>query len=386
MIDEPAPDSPHHPTAPVVDIPGVSAREAPEESPRHHPQSTERSPAASHALGSWLPDARTGGGQFVFSTTEMVEYLSEKAADVLQNRARQRSQKQIRNVTVGLTALGLIGFGAITGGAKWVVQSMVDTSVEQQTADLREALSTEVAYQQLVTYAFSISQEENGISRADSDRIMDLLRTVSRSETTRSRTGFAVYLEKVVDPFFAAGLNLNIDEIDKLYREQLVSYSGTVVTLVNHYGKEVIGAVEPIDKQPPERVERFQAYVNAAENNEFPELALFWRTLREFKESGAKRTPIVDELVASVNLLRDRDKPVFFVALEQFREAKNWQEITTEEGRQLENLSTALIDQYPSLQEELRSLSADPAADEEPAPSLDELMRMFGADGSDETQ
>jgi len=195
---------------------------------------------------------------------------------------------------------------------------------------------------------------------------------LSSSEKVIQRPGFNTFLEKTVDAFFAAGLTGNIDEIDDLFQRNLASYQGTVVTLVNHYGQQIVGSPLPIEEQSQTTIRRFKKYIEAAKSNNFPELALLWILLSEFKSSNFQKNTTTDELIHDIQFLNGEDRANFYEYLQLYRDPTIWQQTVTEEGSRIGKVTNQLLATYPELSQGEQVLPNT----EQVLP--DSLLQLFG--------
>lgn len=284
----------------------------------------------------------------------LVDYLVFRAAEETDKRITEREASRRQRVHFILAIVGLVGFGTLVTVANTLIETVVEAELVEATDELNESLRRELAYQQLVSSALTLRSSDVGFSVADRDQAQALLREIVGAPEMLRRPGLANIVEDILDAFVAADLRTHVDEIEGSYRPILMNFGGTVYTLLSHYGKRVVGSPLPVEDQDPEDLDRFQLYAGVADQAGWPELAIFYRALVEFKRAGLSRTAVGEEILDDRHLLDEQDRASFLQQIELHSTTEGFQPTPTAEGNRIAETVRAMLETYPELTEEIQ--------------------------------
>jgi len=279
---------------------------------------------------------------------KLVEYITTHAVDRVYDRISDKEARRFRMLTAGMTLAGVLGLGTVAWIAGLFVDQRVSASTAQATKSLSERLQFEADYQQLVGLALSL---ENGksFSTTDRDSVMQLLRAIGKSRFYETRPGFAAYLDRVIDSFFAADLHKELTELDALFRPALASTSRAVAAMTSYFGQAVFGSPLPLDRLEEETA-ALAYYTTAARTTGWPELYILWNLLFEFQRNGFARSASTDELIAAREQLGTADRQSFERYVFLLRDPTRYMAIPTDEGKRIAERLAKLIAIYPQLE------------------------------------
>lgn len=137
----------------------------------------------------------------------------------------------------------------------------------------------------------------NSFSSSDRDRAMRLVRAIKTTDAYKSSPAFFADLEVLIDAFAGAGSFGQIAEIDELYRDEMLKESGIGITLIQVFGKLLIGADGAPENWSDVERDRLNAYLKANQSN-LPGLVHITQMLMTFVQEGQVRSPAVDAILA----------------------------------------------------------------------------------------
>lgn len=177
---------------------------------------------------------------------------------------------------------GFIG-SKIDASVQKAVREEVDRRVMQLNS-LYDQLNTKFEISTLYDQAASV-KAKSSFSNAERDELVRQLQHLDGREGLEGNAQFITALENTIDSFFAAGLRHQIAEIEMMYEDILASQQRYVLTLVQHYGLIVIGAVEPNESE----VQRLRFYIDACEKQKRHDVALIYRIALHAKTNAEWR-------------------------------------------------------------------------------------------------
>jgi len=303
------------------------------------------------------------------------EALKVAVARAIREEEDRRWKRWTVAITVATTLLGGVGYYAVST----LVESQVERRVNESIGAVNDRLQIETTYQLLLNAISDFQLRMVDSIRAGElaanlpsgahRRIMPLLRTAAEDEALLERYGFPVYLEAVVDTFSLAGLSGEINEIDALFRELLVSEPDLAFSMIEYYGQRVVGSGVPLEEVEAEHEALRQYMAQAPVVPRLTGVVHSWRLLVEYIRSGTGDS--TNFLVESARELSGQSGEWFGCQLYWFSDATTWTQVgglrleaggATAEGKRIERVYHALRQDYPVLESlERRSMECPPA-------------------------
>lgn len=261
--------------------------------------------------------------------------------------AAERQQLVIRSAVSEVNA-GLATERADFSEATAAVPTQVDAAVQGSVSELETQLEEAKTLQQLVSLALSadLVEKADGFSHGDLDAIMGILREVAGAESVLSQPQFGLSLGKLVTAFASAGLGAELAEVDNFYRDHAARSPDITAAMATFWGQDLVGsAVAPADRV--RTLERFEFYAEVARRRLFPEVALLWRLLLDYKAHRTV-TDLGSQLATDAAGLNDIDRNAYVTTLIQLMDCEQFQNRCTPEGMRLAAVAQGVVGAYGS--------------------------------------
>ena len=261
---------------------------------------------------------------------EYVRYVSHLAADIADQKASRRENVYLAVFVVILAGLTLVGYSSISSmreDVATIVQAAVQVDIEtrvekeivrRQSEMIQEALDArqgeveaEIAFVQFATLADELIEKETGLSFPERDAAVSLVGRASKSAKVTERPEFIMSVENLVDVFFKADLEKEMDDLDDALGDLMLKSQGIVITMINEYGIRVAGEAE-VSKSLEER---FEKYARAAKSFGQDAMILPYRIAMTYRKAGLKRNDITDEYFVDATHIKDADEKRTFIGL-----------------------------------------------------------------------
>lgn len=144
-------------------------------------------------------------------------------------------------------------------------------------AKLKGNYETSVAFLQLLNLALTLDVKDV-FTPQQRDTVLGLLRAHAGKDGFRASAGFAEALERIVASFAAASQVAAVDEVLSLYPELCLGSYSIAFTMVEHYGRALVGSPLAPTSWPGVDVERFERVANAMHQlsqSDFARVVLF---------------------------------------------------------------------------------------------------------------
>ena len=223
------------------------------------------------------------------------------------------------------------------------VRAETSRVMRDQVDDLRTDLRTEVDYQRLNTLALSLDLKDS-FANTERDAVMDLLRRLKGTEVTQ-RSDFQEVLRKIVFSFKAADQSEQIDEVDDIVGESLLSSPIMVEALINHYGKRVAGSRRRAEDISQE-INRLRRYLAKGRQYDMAEQEIFWELLLDLKYGTPENANNRDEAFQALSFLEEGDRSFFFIKLIEYSVPPLWSNRDTYESTEISRLCRLLRNKH----------------------------------------
>lgn len=266
-------------------------------------------------------------------------------------------------VVVAFTALGISQLNVIEGRLKETGEAAASQAIAEVRSDLEDSIRATVGEQlsgaqtaiaekiylpdspvmraldEMATYTTftttaALLRERDSFTNEERDAFIAQLRVIAEKPELSSRADFPATLESVIDSFAQAGLGGFLEEIDDILGNVAVESQGITLTMLQHYGRTVIGNARPLI-EIPEIVDRLERYIAAAHKHRLDGTSLPFELLVEYRrdksqggensagqlgERIARRT--IQNLFQDVEALEIRDQRMFVITLEVISEPR----------------------------------------------------------------
>ena len=181
-------------------------------------------------------------------------------------------------------------------------------------------------------------------SAADRDAIMETLDALKGVESLLVDPQFLSSLGSIVSAFTAAGLSMELIEIDDSFRPSLEKSGVVAAELASYWGRELVGSPGAPERDG-ESWTRFYHYASVARARNYPEVDLLWKLLFDFRMSGG-RSDLGWELIRDAQGLGEADRSGFFSALLQLSECTLFQSRCTPSGARVARSAAGVVEAY----------------------------------------
>lgn len=272
-------------------------------------------------VATLLVTALGGLASFYFQT--LANNATERAKETLSltvNRRIVDSEKRINESF--LAELSRIGV-QFDGTEKRLVESINSrfSDISQKVEFAIDTAQNEGLYLQFANMAGTISEGQS-FTNEERDNVIGLLRRIHTSGTYTDRPEFPSLLEKVIDAFAGADIGLFIDQIVELFEAEMTESQGITLTLIQHYGQELIGSRDAPHDWDPDRLRQYYSYLSAAIEHNLPEFAFPFQMWISFIQNGRKEDKEVQEIFRDSRGLTDSEKATLTDILESYRNEK----------------------------------------------------------------
>lgn len=323
---------------------------------------------------------------------ELIKHLALAAGEVADRKAAKRDMQW--RTLFGLIALGFAWLGMSELGkiradaresAKLTAESVTGEKIKILSKEAAKMVSKEVDDQldkKLGVLAIRIALEQDelrglernydslrwllqslegkdGFTNQQRDQALELFERISTSKEMVSRHDYLQIAEGLLDLFAAADLGHLVDEIDDALKERATSNLGIAGTLIQHYGRLAIGSPYPLERIP-ELVARFEKYAKGVRELRYPEVALPFELLLEFRRSNLQTNQTIDGLVKAIPDLTMEERRSFFNTLDSLRDPTRLAFQETAEIRKIVATANAFYEAYKTKLDEYAKGAIDP--------------------------
>lgn len=291
---------------------------------------------------------------------DLVAYLSYRAGEYADERIRHREERRQTLRTIALSLVAVIGIGAISYVVNIALENIIEGKFQELNEENRRRMDQAVALVQFIDIASRIAAQETRVSDESAKSVISLLQKLKQTKFEPAEGVFLQSLEIAIDALWGSELFGILEKIDDLHQDLMIGADGIVFTMVNHYGTQVVGALGEI-LESADSDKRFAVYERAARVGNYPELSIFWRLLIAFRQNASTRSTVTDELIESIDYLRDEDRDFFLTQLAEYSDPERFETVPRPEDVKVALTITALLEAYPLLAGEIARL---PAAEE----------------------
>lgn len=349
----------------------------------------------------------------VLEGRELIDYLIEKTSSTANAELMHREEQRNRRMRVLMALIGAVGIGGVIGALKFFVSEEVErvqgrmdvirseiegyvdnkaeyfrgeieshiaaavrSQVDEQVGQVRAELQQYKMYQELIEQAETITAELNAnkVPYQTLDAAIINVESLAHAETIRGLTHFLDAVNVVIDLLVRSDRNSEIDRIEEVLHDKLITHKNIALNLTDHYGQVIISSPYPVEKLPHE-FDALTRYAQASREMKYPEKALLWELFVAFKSSHYLRTPTTDVMVEMVQDLNDADLGSFCYHIFKNSHPLHWEHRPDQEGRELARLVNAILDNYPALKATVESQIAKPNI----RPSIDKMIAKKNA-------
>ena len=294
-------------------------------------------------------------------TGDILNSLTKQVTqDVLQALA-QRERIRSWTLIAFVTLLALLAFVYTRVTTTNLANTLVSDELSERYSEfdtrfnaLRADLEFESVYQEFIALSQPISNAGplSSIEVANHDRLIQALEQLALSqERLATKDTFPTLLASVVNVVTSAERGADVDRLDELFRTTLTTHPDSIMMMVTHYGRIVLGSVLPLDSQPQDNLDRLLTYAAAAEQQGLRELFILWNLLLEFQRNDFQVSEITDNLLEASTYLDEEHTNNFHSYLALLSDPSQYQYDVTYESITLGRKINQLVDIYPQLQD-----------------------------------
>ena len=344
----------------------------------------------------------------VLEGRELIDYLVEKTSSTANAELLRREERRNRRMTILLSILTAVGIGGAVGAVKMLIKDQmhslhaqvdtmyqdieqhVDTRTDMLEANFAEQVAVAVEkqvevklgevrtmfeqyklYQEMLAIAEIIKVDVSNDKFPEEQlmKIQELLEQLADAESIISQPHFLEAIKIVMDLLVRTDRNTEIDNLEQLFRQVLVTDSKVALDLTDHYGQVIISSPYPVEKLQNE-FEALTRYARTSRELNYPEKALMWELFVAYKRSQYVPNATTNGMVEMVQDLNDADTRNFCYHMFLNSHPLHWMNKPDQEGRELARLVTSLLDNYAGLRQLIETQIATP----ELRPSIEKLV------------
>lgn len=249
----------------------------------------------------------------------------------------QEEDKRFRQLRAFVAVVGLVGLGTFGTLSSYLIEKAVDTQIRNRAGEI----SDEIHFLRFARLSERM-ERESSFSDADRDAAMTYLRSAAEKPLIRQNPEFVINLFQVMHSFVSAGLSPYVDELFQLYEREILGSAPLTESLLHHYGQQLIGrSVDP--RFGDSVLEAFEQLEAIAPSRRQPELALYYRSLFEWKHAEGDKERVA-AFVARVGDQLEVDRARYVAELLQRSRAENWVNgEPTAEAREIERVVRSFL-------------------------------------------
>ena len=200
---------------------------------------------------------------------------------------------------------------------KDAISTQIDeTYKEKQSRFIQEALSqtcaemdSKIAFVQFSALANELNKREESFTNSERDAVLSLLEQAIKSPAASERAAFVSSVEHLINTFFKADLAEEIDNLDDILGEVMLSKPGIVFTMATHYGHRVAGEA----KLSESTGRRFNKYAKTAYKFGAEAAVLPYQIALEFRKAENKRNTFSGNYIQDAGAIVNKDHQKAFV-------------------------------------------------------------------------
>lgn len=329
---------------------------------------------------------------------ELIDYLVEKTSSTANAELVRREERRNRRTTFILSVLTAVGIGGAVGAIKMLINDQMRTvrvemetmaanleagvevqanlleerfdrkiatavaeNVDEKVGQVRTMLDQYKNYQEFLSLS-EIIEAEVEADKLPNEAIASSLELVKQLAHAKSITGNPRFLEAVkiiIDILVRTDRKSEIDSLEAVLSEVLVTDSKISQDLADHYGQVIISSPYPVEELQRD-FEALSRYARSSRELNYPEKALMWELFVAYKRSHYQRTPTTDGMVEMVQDLNEADTRNFCYHIFLNSHPLHWMSTPDQEGRELARLVGNLLEDYPQLRQTIEAQIASP--------------------------
>ena len=294
-------------------------------------------------------------------TSDLLSSLTTQVTqDVLQALA-QRERIRSWTLIAFVTLLALLAFVYTRVITTNLANTLVDAELSARYSEfdtrfnaLRTDLEFESVYQEFIALSQPIIDAgplRSIEAAANHDRLIQTLEQLALSqERLAAKDTFPTLLAGVVNVATSTEWSADVDKLDELFHTTLTTHPDSIMMMVTHYGRIVLGSVLPLDSQPRDNLDRLLTYAAAADQQGLRELFILWNLLLEFQRNDFQASDITDDLLQAAAYLDEERTNNFNSHLALLSDPSRYLYDVTYEAITLGRKINQLVDVYPQLQ------------------------------------
>lgn len=253
--------------------------------------------------------------------TDLYNAIVKEVSRDVEKRVEQQNQENLKSTA--FTASGILAILSFAGFRTFLdfqkklkseVKSDIREEIEKYIAsefkDRLSVLAKELSYYRLLNLAGRI-EAGRFFSDIERDAVLESLNQLSDEQSITSRAEFISALERIIDAFYVASLDLQIDAIEAMFLFVILKSPGIVLSLVNHYGSRVLGDIE----EDADTVNRFHKYVEACKSLRLYGRALPYIMVLEYQNKRQGWEKRIEAFFQDLDCLELSDKEAFRLIL-----------------------------------------------------------------------
>ncbi len=269
-------------------------------------------------------------------SAEVTEAIKE-----VENRISARESRRYRTIYLIVGFVSFIGIGVITQLVDFYANRAVDNKLTQATQELETAK----VFSQLMALATKLDVSPS-FTKNDRDTVIMLLTTASKNDKLRNEPAFAALLEMIVDSLSASHNPMQISTIFDMYEFECLHNEGIAITLVQHYGREFLAALDVVSAISVSDYASLQKMIDALKSHNAKGAAYAFQVLGEFKkDQDASKAPILSTL-NSLKSLDGESYMQFLKIINEWQDVENMARQSTPELERVAEVVASFNERY----------------------------------------
>ena len=207
---------------------------------------------------------------------------------------------------------------ALRAGADQQAQLIASHSkavAEGSVRDLRNDMSTEIAYLQLVQLARALDEQTEPASYEERDQALALLQQSLTSKHITARPDFSVTIEHLMDAFLESGYTAEVTQVERQLGDLVERHIGIVISLMDLYSRMWFDDPAP-SQMVSDKLTRYVTIAGGHRDMRARCLARVLRMLRTFQEGGGRASQATRTLLAQIADLTPEERKMVMRSLD----------------------------------------------------------------------
>lgn len=294
----------------------------------HKPPVVKATPSIPSNSTQQLPASKDAGTlEIRLKGTDLYNALAKEVSRDVEKRIEQQNMDNFKTMlAIASSIIAIAAFAGIRSFTDFrkkvtddmkeylettdLIQRVVDKSIKANiTSNIDNRLSVvskELSFYRLSNLASALAVGK-GFSNAERDAAFESLQELSDEDNITSRKEFEIVLEKIIDAFFSADLDFQIDDIELMFSGVIEKAPRIVIRLIQHYGTKALGDIG----ENNDTMKRFHKYVETGKKLRRYEIALPYVMVLEYRNKMEGWERRIDSLFQDLECLDAGEKETF---------------------------------------------------------------------------